>query len=179
MIKMSIKEREKILLLLVQALVANKRTPQRALPRYLRARYQTSKCSDRAMWRAGNSSRGLSCLRPCAAGIGSSTLSGTLHGSRTTTTTKALKKAHGSSKMSLLQVVLLALLNLHCVSEMTSSHLCLQSIPHPHREVHTRHCQPLLGLQIASARYRMAALSYTPTPPPFSASQLMYVASLL
>lgn len=74
-------------------------------------------------------------------------------------------------------MVSLVLLKLHCVSKITSSHLCLQSIPH----LDTKHyispnCHPLLMPQIASASYRMAALCYIGPIGSFSfsASHSMY-----
>lgn len=80
--------------------------------------------------------------------------------------------------------VSLALLKLHCVSKITSSHLCLQSIPHLDAE----HFIPLHGQQsllpqIASASYGMPAFCYKPGPPLapflFSASHSMYTQLIL
>lgn len=78
-----------------------------------------------------------------------------------------------------LMMVSLALLKLHCVSKITSSHLCLQSIPHLDMKHYISPALPAIAYcmpQIASAGYRMAALCYhAPLGPfSFSASHSMY-----
>lgn len=77
-------------------------------------------------------------------------------------------------------MVSLVLLKLHCVSKITPSHLCLQSIPHLDKKHYIPpDCQPLLMPQIASASYRMAALCYNAPLAPFHFLQVIQcIASL-
>lgn len=110
------------------------------------------------------------------------------HSSRNSAREKAVKnnnkKKHSKvqiiqKKSPLCMLVSLALLKLHCVSKIASSHLCLQSIPHLHRELHTPALSAIAYATNSISPLPDGSIELQCHPPPFSASHSMYRASLL